>query len=453
MTNKIVLDKRDNLFLGIIIFTHLLFLLLACYFKKIYMGDSSEYIYEALNIKNLFFFYSGNPAMPIEPELMTQRQPLYPLFLSIVYVFKINNWFIIILQNVLSIYNIFYCRKIILKFNFNKQYDWLLLLLIISYPAQFINANTITPDILLQTFTLFYFGNFISLIQVKHPKYAIKMGLALIAGFMVKPVLYPFVLFHIVILIVYAVYSKIKLQRIVVIALIPLIAVLFYNYWNYTRTQKFHFSSNQAFNAIYYYYPFISNNYGADSANRFLLKERTIIASIPLYRDRYDYANNRGIQLLKENFLSYSFFHIKNSFRIFFEPGKAEIDLFTGKLTYSQLYSKKQAGFYYLIKTKDWSGIFRYFQTNLSIIPVFIALLFNFIRTIAMVYFFFNKNINLLLRLFLFIFVFYFAMAAGPIANTRYFLPVSLLVIFAATLSLSMLMEKKLDNNGLKSIK
>ena len=55
--------------------------------------------------------------------------------------------------------------------------------------------------------------------------------------------------------------------------------------------------------------------------------------------------------ILKENFLSYSFFHIKNSFRIFFEPGKAEIDLFTGKLTYSQLYSKKQAGFYYLIKT------------------------------------------------------------------------------------------------------
>ncbi len=443
MANKIVLDTRDKLFLGIIIFTHLFFLLLACYFKKIYMGDSSEYIYEALNIKNLFFFYSGNPAMPIEPELMTQRQPLYPLFLSYIYLFKINNWFVLIIQNVLSIFNIFYCRKIILKFNFKKQYDWLLLLLIITYPAQFINASTIAPDILLQTFTLIYFGSFISLIQFKQPKYAIAMGFALIAGFMVKPVLYPFVLLHIVMLIVYAVYNKLKLQRIVVIALIPLIGVLFYNYWNYTRTQKFHFSSNQAFNAIYYYYPFISTTYGADSANKFLLKERAIIASIPQYRYRYDYANDRGMQLLQQNYIAYLLFHIKNSIRIFLEPGKGELDLFTGKLTYSQLYSKEQAGFYYLIKTKDWSGLFRYFKTNFSIIPVFIVLLFNCLRTIAFVYFFFNKNMSFLVRLFLFTLVSYFAIAAGPIANTRYFLPVSLLVIFAATLSLSNFVEKR----------
>ncbi|MFI5196843.1 MAG: hypothetical protein ACHQD8_07115, partial [Chitinophagales bacterium] len=78
-------NRQDKWFISIIMLVHILFFLLACSYKRIYMGDSFEYIYEALNIKNLFFFYSGNPVMPIMPEYMTQRQPLYPLFLMLVY--------------------------------------------------------------------------------------------------------------------------------------------------------------------------------------------------------------------------------------------------------------------------------------------------------------------------------------------------------------------------------
>ena len=68
-------NRRDKIFIGIIVLVHVVFFLLAYGYKRIYMGDSFEYIYEALNIKKYFFFYSGNPAMPIVPECMTQRQP------------------------------------------------------------------------------------------------------------------------------------------------------------------------------------------------------------------------------------------------------------------------------------------------------------------------------------------------------------------------------------------
>lgn len=426
--------KKDKTFIGIITLVHVVFFLLACVYNRIYMGDSFEYIYEALNIKQHFFFYSGNAALPIEPEYMTQRQPLYPLFLLGVYLFTVNNWIVIVLQNLLSIFNIWHLRRSLLNIGYQPKYDWLLLLFTIAYPAQFINANTIAPDILLQTFTLLYCSNFISLFQTKQHKHAIFMSLALIAGMFVKPVLYPFVLVHIIILLATGIHHKVLLQRTVLIAVMPLTAVLLYNYWNLTRTGKFHFTSNQAFNASYYYYPFISQTQGQDSANKFLQKERAAYASIPDYKDRYDHANERGTELLTENFVPYMLFHLKHSARILIEPGKAELDLFTGKLTYGRLYSKEQTGFFATWKNKGITGMSEYFSNNPSMLAVILILVFNCIRLIGLFWFFTNKNIHWLLRLFTFVFISYFAVAAGPIANTRYFLPVSLIVIGCAVI-------------------
>ena len=436
-------SRRDKIFIGIVVLVHVAFFLLACMYKRIYMGDSFEYIYEALNIKRYFFFYSGNPAMPIVPEYMTQRQPGYPLFLLAVYLFTVNNWVVLVLQNLLSVFNIYYVRKTFVKMGYNEKYDWLLMLLVIAYPAQFINANTIAPDIVLQTFTLFYFGCFVRLFQDKQLKYAILMSLALAAGLFVKPVLYPFVIVHVFIIIGLGIYQRAALQRIVVVAIIPLCAVLCYNYSNYTRTGKFHFTSNQSFIAVYYYYSYFSNKEGADSAAKFLQKERRDIASIPEYKDRYDYANERGMSLLKQNFFPYMVYHLKNSARIFIEPGKAEMDLFTGKLTYGNLYNKQQTGFFATLKNNGASGMRGYISNNPSLPIVLLVFLFNCVRLIGLIVFLFKRDIHWLIRLFTFILLAYFAIAAGPIANTRYFLPVSLIAIGAATMGYMGILQKR----------
>lgn len=433
---KINLSRKDKLFIGAVALVHVVFFLLALSYKRIYMGDSFEYIYEALNIKQYFFFYSGNSAMPIVPEYMTQRQPLYPLLLLSVYAFTVNNWIVIVLQNLLSVFNIYYARKVFINIGYKEKYDGWLLLFVIAYPAQFINANTIAPDVLLQTFTLLYFGSFIALLQKKQIRYSVWMGFALIAGFMVKPVLYPFVIVHFLIVIIVAVVQRAKMQRPIIIALMPLVAVLLYNYWNFTRTEKFHFTSNQAFNASYYFYSFISQKEGIDSANRFLQNERREYASIPEYKDRYDYANKRGAALLKQNFFPYIAFHLKNTARIFIEPGKGEMDLFTGALTYGRLYSKEQTGFYATWKSKGWGGMRGYLHNNPSLFFVVLVFLFNCVRLIGFIWFLLSKKIHWLVRAFIFVVAGYFALAAGPIANTRYFLPVSLIVIGAGVMGL-----------------
>ena len=425
-------NRKDYIFISITVLVHLVFFLLACRYKRIYMGDSFEYIYEALNIKDLFFFYSGSPVLPITPEYMTQRQPGYPLFLLAVYLFTVNNWIVLVLQNMLSVFNIWYARKVFKRIGFNDKYDWLLLVFIIAYPAQFINANTIAPDILLQTFTILYFACFVSFFQARQFRYALYMSLALAGGMMVKPVLYPFVIPHFFMVISTAAYLKMKLQRPILIAMVPLCVVLAYNFLNYTRTGKFHFTSNQSFNALYYYYPFISHKEGADSAGRFLHAVRREYDEIPDYEERYDYANNMGATLLKKNFLPYTAFHLENSARIFIEPGKAEMDLFTGKLTYGRLYGKAQTGFFATWKNKGWAGMQAYFYDNRSLIFVMLVFVFNAIRLIGLFWFFRSSKINWIIRAFIFVLIGYFALAAGPIANTRYFLPVSLIAICCA---------------------
>ena len=423
------MDKKDKIFIGLIALVHLIWYLLACRWTRIYMGDSMEYIYEALNIIRYLFFYSGNAAMPISPEYMTQRQPLYPLFLLGVYLFTINNWVVLALQNLVSVANIYYARKVFMGLGYQKKHDWLLLLFIIAYPAQFINANTIAPDILLQSFTLLYLGNFVAFWQEKELKYAGRMSLALVMGLMVKPVLYPFVWVHVVVIITCTILHKVKMQRPLLIAIFPLCMVLMYSFWNYERTGKFHYTSNQSFNAIYYFYPYLSHKAGPDSANKFLIKERIEYNNIPDYADRYDFANQQGLKLLKQNFFPYMAYHLMNSGRIFIEPGKAEMDLFTGRLTYGRLYSKEGSGFFATIKTNGLSGIGEYVQHNPSMPFVILVLLFNCLRLLGLFWFLVNREIPWPIRSFIFVLVGYFALAAGPIANTRYFLPVSLIVI------------------------
>jgi hypothetical protein len=438
------LDKRDKIFIAVVLAVHVIFFLLACHYTRIYMGDSFEYIYEALNIKDLFFFYSGSPVLPITPEYMTQREPLYPLFLMGIYMFTVNNWIVIALQNALSIFNICYARSILLKIGFNKTYDWLLLLFLVAYPAQFINANTIAPDILLQTFTLLYFGDFISLFRTGHIRYAAYMSVALIAGFLVKPVLYPFVVIHAVIVFVTCYRQNLKMQRPLTIAVAPLIAALLFCYWNFTRTDKFHFSSNQAQNAVYYYYAYLAQKEGTDSAERFLKKENEVIAALPDFKARYEYANERGMDLVKQHFPGYLWFHLKNSGRILIEPGKAEMDLYTGALTYGRLYSKEQSGFYATLKTKGWQGIGGYINSNSSFSFIVMILFFNLLRLAGMALFFLRSGLNPFIRLFIFILIAYFSLLSGPIANTRYFLPVSLIAIGCAAIGYISILQKRL---------
>jgi hypothetical protein len=423
-------------FVGVIALIHLVFFVLACYYRRIFMGDSFEYVHEAVNIKDALFFYSGNPAMPIEAEYMSQRQPLYPIFLLSVYLFSVNNWVVLVLQNILSFVNIWYERKSLFILGYKEKWDKWLLVLIAAYPIQFIYANTIAPEILLQTFCLVYIRQMVLMIMHKKWSHAAWASVALILGLFVKPVLYPFVAVHLVLLVIWAVRNKMNILRAAGIGVLPLLAVLMYNSWNLERTGKFHFSSNQGFNALFYYYKYFAETEGPEKARAFLNEERATIATMPEFKDRYEYANERGTQLLKEHFGPYMKVHLKHSARMLIEPGKGQMDLFTGKLTYGNLYQAPTEGFYARMKREGIGGLPGYAKDNPSFFFAMVVLLFNFVRLVGLVAFFFSKKVLLPVRLFILMMLGYFLITTGPIANTHYFLPISLTAIGCAVIGI-----------------
>lgn len=429
------LKTSDLRFLAALLIVHAVFFVIAIYYRKIYNGDTAEYVYMALNIRDYFWFYCGNPVLPEVTEYLTLRPPGYSLFLMLVYLFAVNNWIVLILQNLISVFNIYYLRNTIRWLGYQKRYDWILLAFTLLYLPQFINANTIAPDILLQTFVLFYFCQFVLLVKLKKWKHGLLMSLALIGGLLVKPVLYPFAFIHCLVILWMALRIKDVIQPYLA-AILPLIAVLLYGTWNYQRTGKLHFTSTQSFNAVFYQYKYIAYKEGNDSALVFLDNERRHMAQIPEFKDRYDYANRQSVQLLRENFLPYAWFHIKYSLSILLSPGKGELDMFIGDLSLMKLYAEQQPrSLWQSVKTDKLNGLQQYIRDNPSFPLIMVVLFFNVLKLGGLLLFFFTRNIDWHIRLFIAVLIGYFIFTAGPIANSRYFIPVSLIAAGCAAIA------------------
>ncbi|HRO42129.1 MAG TPA: hypothetical protein PL009_04810 [Flavipsychrobacter sp.] len=435
--------KADLFFVSVIVAAHIVFFILALHFTRIYMGDSYEYVYMALNIKEQFLFYSANAALPIMLKNYTLRPPGYSLFLLLVYLFSVNNWIVIVVQNLVSIFNILYFRRTIQLIGYNKKYDWILLIFILAFPAQFIYANTIAPDLLVQTCVLIYFRHFLLLLQKAEPRHAWLMSIALTYGLFTKPILYLFVPVHFLILL-WACF-RFRVPRVALLALIiPIGSILLYNTWNLQRTGKFHFTSIQPWNGVYYNVRmYQEHKLGREKAGEYMQQIESEWEQTKSFKEWYDFGNSRSMEFLKTHFFSYMVFHTKQSLQFFIHPGKGEIDLFTGALTYGKFYQKTNKRILQVLKETPVAKWPSFFAKNPSVPIMFVVLFLNGLKILGAAFFFFNKNIKWWCRLFVTLLLFYFSFMTGPLANTRYHLPVSLLFIGCAVLGYQKLLQSK----------
>jgi hypothetical protein len=299
---------------------------------------------------------------------------------------------------------------------------------------------------MLQTCVLVYFRHFVLLVTTKQWRQGIWMSLALIAGFMVKPVLYPFAFAHCLIMVGLIVRLKPAFLRPFFAAVLPLFALFLYGLWNHQRTGKFHFSSTQSFNAVFYYYTFLSAKEGIGPAKSFLEHERAKMKSIPQFGDRYDYANQRGLQLLAQTPLEYMRFHVAKSALLLVAPGKGEFDMFIGNLTLGNLYGSKQKDDFYTSIMKGRRAFRTYIYSNPSAPLAVLVLIFNCLRMLGLVLFLFSRNIDGFVRAFTAFLIFYFIFTAGAIATTRYFIPVSLIAIGCSAMGYQQLLLRTKDS-------
>lgn len=440
--------RADIRFLVSLIVVHLVYFLVATQYKCIYNGDSLEYINMAINF-NKGWFYSGSLLDPFDPMYYTLRPPGYPFFLWLVYVFGVNNWIVLLLQNALSVFNLLYLRSTLKLMGYSRKYDWVLMAFILLYPSQFINANLIQPELLLQTSVLFYGKHLLLLMQTKNWKHGFVMSLVVIAGMMMKPILYPFVLIHFVLLMLVARRYRNSIIRAAVASILPILVVLGYSYWNGNRTGKMHFSSIQSINALLYNHEYyIRETQGAQAARHFYESELAKSMAIKNFAARYDYQSKKALHLLQENFLPYMVLHTQKSLTMLIDPGKGEMDLFTAQTTLQQIYSPSTKPFKYVILQDGISGIVTYIRSNPSAPIALLVVLFNVLRLIGVGLFFFSRSIDARYKWAMAVLFCYFVFITGPVAYARYLMPVSLLMMGCAALGYQFLLQRmrKTDN-------
>jgi hypothetical protein len=403
------------------------------------MGDSWEYVTAGYNILDRGWLYSGSPSMPVLKEYMTQRTPLYPAFLAGVYALGGTNWTAIFVQGLLSVASLMLLRGTFMRIGHSPRYDWLLLLLLLTFPPQLIHAMWVEPEALLQLFTVLYFRSWVLLVQQKNTRHAWVMSAWLVFGLFTKPVMYPFVAMHAVLLMAAGFRWKLS-KTILLAALLPVVAVLGYRQGNKARTGHAHFSSNQAFNALYYAYPYMARHHGTDSAAHWIADHRAAIAFMPRFTDRYAYAEHIGQWFLRKELAGYMPFHLLGSARLLVDPGKADMDLFTGRLTYGKLYGIVHPGIEVNAPRHEHT-ISRWRQPTMWLAVG--VLLFNLLRLGGVAVFLGDKKQGRTMRFFLALLILYFAALAGPIAVPRYLLPVWPLMAGAAALGWSRILARR----------
>lgn len=413
--------KYDTRFLVIICILHLIWYAAGLLWQHFYNGDSYEYIYLADSIRQ-GHYYSGNPALPINEYKQSLRTPVYSLFLLLFYnVLGYKSWLIFLLQNAISVSSCYITFRMFSRLHSSRRYYWLYLVFIAFYPAQMVFSNMIVPDILLQFFLVLYLKALEQSFRRFRPGLLLEMSLWLLLATLTKPIVYPLLLLHLL----FALGWAIRQWKAIAIAwgLLPLLAMAGYGFWNQQRTGFFHISSVQSVNLLEHNMNrFLEHHYGKAYADSVIGLERKKIAAMPHLKEKYSYAATQTSVLLKKDLLPYALFHARESLRFFVEPGKSELDLFSGSLTYHQLVRKEN--FYSSYQKDGIAGALRYLSQFPLFPLVLLTILFNILRLVGWVLFLRNRKVPVYLKVAFSLYLLYFAVITGPVANTRYFLPV-----------------------------
>src|SRR5689334_14203279 len=110
--NTYILKSKTALFVFILII-HAAAFIFSCKDGTVVTKDSYEYLQQSVNIPKYHSWYCGNFDELIQPELYSQRPPLYGFFLMMIRFFSERLFLISLLQTLISILNIYVAIKII----------------------------------------------------------------------------------------------------------------------------------------------------------------------------------------------------------------------------------------------------------------------------------------------------------------------------------------------------
>jgi len=406
--------------LGIfIIIIHVLYFLLACKIGSIYLVDSYGYLNQAKNLVLHQSWYAEEWNAPTLIDYFTIRPPLYAFLIVICKSIFNSDIFVIAIQNIFSIFNIFLIWKLLEKFKLEqKNITISICLSLLLFPSQLIHANFIMTEILFQTLLLgtFYF----SAIAIHKPDLAsfFKIAALLSLAMLTKPVIF---LFGIVLFLFFLIILFKKNKKILMPFLLLPITYHVLCLQNQHTTGYYHYSSikimaDMRVNARY----ILVQKYGEDSAASFASKVFHEADSMTDYGKRYEFISASCNEVYKQNKTTFGLLYLKGMVSTFFDPGRFDLAVFWG------IQDNRRLGFLHRFHAEGIKSIPDILKDQPIILLVFLLfiLLWNMIIILGFSVFIFDKKNDLLVRILVFIFIGYIVVATGISGLCRYRVPI-----------------------------
>ena len=295
--------------------------------------DSGRYMQAAGNLRVHGELYARPwPVMPPHGQAaqeFTIRPIGYPLMVLGV---GVGSWpvALLVVQNLLSLLNIGLVLSFWARWAHPKTSTWGWgLLAALSFPAQFIYANAVMSEMLLQTVVLGAVGAGLLFISTGKSHYFASVAGALALACLVKPVFYPL-----------AVGAAAgggwvawwrKRPVLGLWAVVPLVVVVAYMGWNKQRTGYFHFSSIAEINMLHY------NAAGVVRQIEGPVAEEHWVATVlraadaqPDFSARQELIQTRAWAMLWAHPVVYACQHLLGMAALFFDPGRFDVSQFLG---------------------------------------------------------------------------------------------------------------------------
>ncbi len=405
-----------NAFLGITII-HLVYLILSFVFGGIYTLDSPEYIQTAVNLLQNGISYAGNLGVENPtPELYSLRPPGYGIFILIGSFFSKNHYFIILLQNIFSIFIFYFVYKFLFKkISYSEGLIWFWVGMIF-FPVYFILVNMIMADALLAFVLVMAVYSLQKYIESNYWVYILVFNLLLGLSLLMKPVMMyfwiPNLLFS-----GYLYFRYTSLNIIIAAFILPLVAGV-WSFRNYQQTGYFHFSSIKMQNLLELNAgAVISYKYAYETMKdhrKFIRSESDKINS---YKEKAQFLLQTAEDTIFNNKVIYTYLHLKGMANFMLAPGRVDIE------TFFKCSPEKEISLLYEIEKRGLKSGLQYYFSNVDFLMFLVVLLifvWNVLCLPLLLFSFFNSKLPLPLRIFIFILLAYIVFVSGPGGYARF---------------------------------
>ncbi|MFD2784819.1 hypothetical protein [Hymenobacter rubripertinctus] len=416
-----------------LVLLHLLALGWQLYHRQPRFPDSERYVQAARNLREAGVLY----ALPLtEKPLLAQeytiRPPLYPVFLLLTG--GAGPGFpgaTLLLQNLLSLLNLgLALRWLARRARGLSARQWAAVLaLAAAGPGQFIYANVLMSEMLLQTAVVALWLSLEALFTPgRRPLGPLLVAaLATTGALLNKPVFFPFA----AVLLGLGLWLAWRQRRVslAVLGAVPLVVVGLWMQRNEARTGYFHFSSIAEINLLRYNARgVLQAAEGPEAAEQFVRRTLATADSLPTFRAQQRYVQQAGGQALLRHPFAYAAQHLRGMATFLLDPGRFDLVHFLGRG------QTNGPGLLHLFNQRSPVAVLSYLgQLPLLLLAVMgLGLLANLVRLALVVRFARSPAYPWPGRLVLLGLVAYLALLTGPLGAARFVVPVLPLLLAAA---------------------